>query len=170
MLPTEKVQELDTNARSDRVRDGALGDSGASAHQMSSAEKERELKMVLGLKTVSPNTHPTIESEGPPSLTSPCEPRWGNMSTTVPLEERQRRNQELFDAVQRRRETGTEDKWGEAQPAPFPEGSTWPSGGSLSELEGPADRLPPPSDYEVQEVARMLAIRDEVMREFGLEI
>ena len=100
MLPTEKVQELDTNARSDRVRDGALGDSGASAHQMSSAEKERELEMVLGLITASPNAHPTIE--GPPSPTSPSEPRWGNMSTTVPLEERQRRNQDLFDAVQRR--------------------------------------------------------------------
>ena len=169
MSLTEIARELETHPRSDGIKEGTAGKSGAYTQAISSTKKERELKLVLGLIPVAPKAQSAIESEAPPDRTSPCEPRWGNMSTTVPLEERQRRNQELLDAIERRRETGMEEGWVEAQPASFPDESTWPSGRGFPELDSPGDRLPPPSDYEVQEAAKKMAIYEAAMRDLGLE-
>lgn len=165
----EKVGELETH---DGIGTGSAEQSGTPSHRMSSAEKEMELKVVLGLIKSSVNSHPAMESEDQASLTNPNGPKWGNMSTNVPLEERHRRNQELFDALQQPREAVTEDlkeDVSKAQPAGFPDESTWPSGDGHAEWDGSGDRLPPPSAYEVQEAAKMMDVYNQTLRDLGYE-
>ena len=51
---------------------------------------------------------------------------------------------------------------GRLRPAAFPEASRLPGGG-YSMPEGPDDRLPPPSAYELEESARMMKVYDDMM-------
>lgn len=100
------------------------------------------------------------------SKNSSPEPRWGNMSTEVSLEERSRRSQVLANV---RLPDGYDPAQGvKTRPAPFP------SAAEMSELydgefgmDGEYgdndDELPPPSAYEVEETAIMMRVYQDVM-------
>ena len=103
-------------------------------------------------------------STGTQSAQQQSERKFGNCSTKVSIEERSRRNRVLraqaapfYPAAHR-----AQRKMARATPAAFPEESRLPGGGYYME-ESPDDILPPPSQYEIQEAARMFRVYDEMM-------
>ncbi|CAM9102310.1 unnamed protein product [Laminaria digitata] len=87
-------------------------------------------------------------------------PRWGNCSTKVSFEERTRRSQAIR-GIRLPRGHRREGRV-KLRPAAFPEASRLPGGG-YSVPDGPDDRLPPPSAYELEESARMMKVYDDMM-------
>ena len=88
------------------------------------------------------------------------EPRWGNCSTKISFEERKRRSQVLKEVrLPASYNAGATVK---NQPTPFPEESRLPGGGFYIP-EGPNDKLPPPSAYEVEVSAMMMKVYHDMM-------
>ena len=88
-------------------------------------------------------------------------PRWGNGSTKISFEERSRRSQ-VLKGTRLPRGHRREPRGRRPRPAAFPEDSRLPGGGYLVP-EGPEDRLPPPSAYEIEESARMMKVYEDMV-------
>lgn len=134
--------------------------SASEGGEVENPETSEGATLSSGVVVASPTAASSPKKASDPPSEKSEQPRWGNCSTKVSFEERTRRSQAHRGArVPRghRRETR-----GRPRPAAFPEASRLPDGG-YSVPEGPDDRLPPPSAYEIEESARMMKIYDDMM-------
>ncbi|CAM9718213.1 unnamed protein product [Sphacelaria rigidula] len=90
-------------------------------------------------------------------------PRWGNCSTTISLDDNIRRRLNGSSSSRAKSRGSRGGSCHTLKPAEFPESSRLPAGGYWV-AENKDDRLPPPSEFEIVEAARMMKLFDDMMR------